>query len=917
MLKKEKWIILGILLFFASLFIYFNQESLTGITGFSTISFDVIPAKTEVRTGEKILGEVVLNFTQPFDPITKIQAEFNSVTKQKILTDYFESKNISFTETEPFYSISSSSDSKTFSFEAPNSQGFAFKLPKLADVKNLTMTITSTTSNPVSFLSFDVEDNANKKEWKYFGDFTSFDPAYTNPLSLDISQEGNPILVDTDETYFCEAIDLPESKNFKISAKIKKTLEGADIKAVLLSFDGEYASGGADFCDLPEPTVDAAADWQTCELSFPTAKQDNYLVCLYYEGESGTQYYELSRDSTVSNSRYDCSITEGGGESLCSAQTSRDYFIRIQTAEYGGILDKQVSWSEGATDQEITFSLTQFLQDCQADEIGDCIVPVTIRSETAGNVAISDLTIKFLESGGSSSKSTRVYSLTQIPGKITEISGVSLDQNSKTINISLSTFDFTAPNITTASEIIYLAIDIIPGDRITKPIEIIGEAYQPGTGTVEDRISDAITAINNLETEYVDELKLFGIEFDVQQLNSYKAEVDKIKANKNLSTEALDTQLDTISSQLDTYLQTQPVKFGVDTEFSDLYVPEPKDVSELLIDDEESSKAIFLYQDNVEIRFDATNYVLEKYNGETEKYAIVTKTITPKKTLTDVRIFETIPKTIANDLTTIFFKDKNYEVIQQDPIIGYSLSSMSQPKIITYGFKDKTITLNMLYSLKSIVIPKKTEEIFEKRYECGDDVCTIPYEDEVVCPEDCGKRVKFPWILIIILASFLILGIIYINFYKGKGAFRRLTGKSPFKNPRDLENIKNYIKTAKEKGLKKKDIANALLKSQWTKNQIAFAFEDMKWDEKRLFTIQFAPAGKESTKKLKTFIKKCLQLNVSQEKIRNSLLEKGWTSDKIEEAFTSVGKPQEKVETEKEKKKKIEFYFEKKEEVKK
>jgi len=917
MLKKEEWVVFAVFLLFAFLFVQFNPGGLINITGFTTgnltdPSFEVLLETDKVSSGGLLKGNVNLTFAGPFDHSTVLKVEFNGVSNQMMLKDYFTSKNISFTETKGSLSAYNPSTSRMLNFESAGAKTIAFQLPEASNVKQISMSIIGTNENPTKFVSFDVTDSANKKEWKYFGDFVAFKSDYTYPSSLTISSEGDPVTlggqVDHNKTYFCEAIELAESKDFKLAAKLKKVAEGADVKAVLLSFDGTSASGGSNFCDLTEPALGAAAGWQVCDLHFDTSKQGTYLVCVYYIGDNEKPYYELNRDSTGSNSRFDCPIPTGGaGSSLCFPSTSKDYFIGIKTAAYSGVLNKTLTWADGVTDQEMPYSLTAFLADCDANEVGDCMVPVAVSSESAGALQLGNLKIDYTESGGAASYTNKFYDAAQVPGSITHLGGVDLSNASKTIQISLSDLNITAPNITKDTETLYLEVYLTPGGRASYPITVYGEGYVVETGTVEEKISNAKKLFSEMNSEHGEELELFGITIDTRQLESFESEINKIKSDQNLSIDEVNNRLSTLSSQVDTFLKSQPKIFDVETSFKDLYIPEPGDIEKVVLEDVE---AVYFYQSNVEVSIDVSNYVLKNYDSTEKKYSVIKKVITPQKTLSNVYVYEVIPKTLANSIAKLVFKNKDYEVVQQDPIIRYTFSSLSQPTKIIYGVEGVAVTQNMILGLSSIIVPKKIEEVVEKGYECGDGVCTEIYEDKITCPEDCGGR-KIPWLLIIILISVLAAGIFYINFYKGKGSFRSVIGKSPFANPKDLENVKGYIKTAQSKGLKNPDIAKALLQSGWTKEQIIYAFEDLKWDEKRLFTIKLAPGGKENTKKLRDFIKKCLELNISKENIKNTLLQKGWSADKVDEAFAEVGMPKENVETPKEKEKKVSYYFEK------
>ncbi len=111
--------------------------------------------------------------------------------------------------------------------------------------------------------------------------------------------------------------------------------------------------------------------------------------------------------------------------------------------------------------------------------------------------------------------------------------------------------------------------------------------------------------------------------------------------------------------------------------------------------------------------------------------------------------------------------------------------------------------------------------------ECGDNICTIPNEDEVNCPEDCKR--KRPIGISILIAIILMLGVYYFNFYHGPGEFRSLKiGKEKplFKNKRDELVLVNYIQQSINKGFSKDAVKKVLLKKGWDKKQVEFALKE-------------------------------------------------------------------------------------------
>ena len=127
-------------------------------------------------------------------------------------------------------------------------------------------------------------------------------------------------------------------------------------------------------------------------------------------------------------------------------------------------------------------------------------------------------------------------------------------------------------------------------------------------------------------------------------------------------------------------------------------------------------------------------------------------------------------------------------------------------------------------NIRTIIV--STEGAFSKEFDepvCGDQICTIPLEDKIVCPEDCKRNIPWMTISIILLIFFVLL--YYINFYKGKYSFASLfQKKNIFKKEADKINLINYIERAGP-STSRQELTKILLSRSWTKQQIDDAFE--------------------------------------------------------------------------------------------
>ena len=122
---------------------------------------------------------------------------------------------------------------------------------------------------------------------------------------------------------------------------------------------------------------------------------------------------------------------------------------------------------------------------------------------------------------------------------------------------------------------------------------------------------------------------------------------------------------------------------------------------------------------------------------------------------------------------------------------------------------------------------------------CGDNMCfsdsLIGVDEgdstnEYYCPKDCGKNV--PWVWYISLGTILLLGILWINFYRGPGNFFDLGNKISYKFfhkklflvEKDRVILRTYTVRALKEGFNEGEIRKALLRKGWSQKQLDHIF---------------------------------------------------------------------------------------------
>ncbi len=839
-----------------------------GITGYATApNLRLVMEKTLYSEDEMLKGSVILNFTDSVVKDTVVSVEIDGIKREMSLTDILDNLSLPYNYTSAI--IRGINPSVTKEVATPNT--VAFVLPKDSTVESITMLIAGNPDEAPSFAYLDVAGDGTR-EWQYLGNFVGWDELELLPSSLDTGTPGTMVEINSYSTLYCELIDLPYSKDFRVSAHYQKIDDGADIRSVILSFDGVTGYGGANYCDLPE---NSDLSWQNCNITFGYAIQGKHLVCVYIVADQTKPFYRISRDNTFSNSRYECGPI-AGGSTTCQPATSKDYFIKANQAGYTRTLAGSINFLDWLTGYNFTDSLTLFLAGCTPNDVGDCTVPIRIDAAEHGKVTLGNLKVRIREPSGAVSLATMFYDTEGAEPEIYSINSTPVENFS--LGIPLSLFGISTPDVT-ADRSYELKVRAVPGNLEIASITVSKEV------DIDMVVAETKTSIQEMGVAYAGIAPLLGIDLDTAQLDSFKQQAGSIKAS-NLTAEEKANKLNILRGQLIAYVNKLPKTIAKTKSIKDIQIIEPGDI----IDKITATDKIGVYQlqGSIDVTVEANEYVVTTYDNTLSKYTYVEKTIAPNVVLDNVYIYELIPKAAVSDISKVRFASTNYEVVEDDPIVRFYYARLSAPVKITYAF-DTALTSGVAYNLKTIAAPRGEEALpTEPSYECGDKICSRPYEDETLCPEDCLKKRKINWWLIIAVLAAGAAFYIYISFYTGRIDIRRfIKGKVPFKSEDELKKIKNYIRVAEKNKVNRDAITDALLRMGWKKNQLMFAFEDLEWDKRRSLLLSRPPATDSSFKGLEGYIEKCYELGIQEKSIVNTLKIAGWREADIK---TAIGK---------------------------
>lgn len=802
-------------------------------------------------------GEFIINFSGPVNLNTFIRGEVGDLETSVRFTDLLDDLNIDYEIEEGEFTAENPEPAKNLVFQGPGKQFIFFKLPKSSQITNIDMKIKgipNENSYP-SFVKMDVKDDENL-EWHYIGSLSNFGD-FVLPSGLVESNQAGSAIMNNIERYYCEIINLPSSKDFQVFAKygFASANTVGNISAIILSLTGSgdnvNGQGGANKCDLPEPSG-INPEYHECTLNFDKMISGNKLVCIYNNvaGNGNLEQYKIAVDGNQGVG-YRCNNLVNG-QTTCQIQPA-DFFIKIKPGVYSGTLNSEVPLSAGLTEFLFNISVTNYLNTCTGVN-NVCVVPISVSSDSRGILILDDLELKY-KIGGTQFIENSFYEGTATTPGITELDGVSLLNNTYSLEVAIGKLNLLTPSITQAERNFTLRVSADPGPSDSKTITVKKTFVNATSDRVEDIVDSYKGILNDIIGKYSQLLQALelddGVNDAVSKLTSFKNQLTAL--NSSNKTEAQkNTERTQIRNQVMDLVKNLPRVMIVSKSVSDT-IPAGYDdlIDDVLLEDqrtEQSKNKIYDIQTRSNVDGRADLYEMTRFDGTRQSGTLITKRITSPAT--NAYAVEIIPSSVTSSLNDILFLGDPEIIKQSNPIIARWSFTNIQDNTISYTVKKDVI--GKLGSLKTLVIPKAIEEpTIPPLAECGDGVCSfieiegekVYLEDKFSCPADCKKKYPVAWYII----GFIIIGLIiyYVNYYKGKYNFNEIVDilrkklgfirvksekpiKSLFISKVDEENLKNYVKNALGKGIDKGRITSTLLGKGWTREQVDYVFKDLK-----------------------------------------------------------------------------------------
>lgn len=357
-------------------------------------------------------------------------------------------------------------------------------------------------------------------------------------------------------------------------------------------------------------------------------------------------------------------------------------------------------------------------------------------------------------------------------------------------------------------------------------LEYIEDEPLAETENMEDVISQLTIAGENPDKSDITNTLNIDLTTAIQSLNTILAQIQAAEADTTL-TQAEKEQiiLDQELLQEQT-LADLPKRLTVESKITNLPATPVEDITEDMI------------IQNVNAEPDEIYYLQEQLQAKANiiKFSMITYSDEAlsgtyiKKTISSPfsngYIVEIIPHiTSQSEIITA----EQYDVLSLDP---FTISLPLYESTMDFSYIILQDITQQIMLLQTAVIPFESEVEKAVQVTCGDGICTEFLEDSSVCPEDCARKV--PWTFIIAIIIIIIIIILVLHFFKDKlniSGLKNLFKKKPktlFSSETDRENLKSYIKRSLDENITEEKIKNVLLAKGWNKEQLQSIFNEFK-----------------------------------------------------------------------------------------
>jgi len=799
--------------------IIFSQFPWTGyLVSDSSVSLPKVSinlSRAAYSQDESLEGLISINFTSPYYSDAQFKIALGSDEYKLSLRELLIDQDVRFNETQGGQQVVNPTAVKILSFQNAGQQQVALKVPKSSIIRSFSLMIEGDSLDSAypqqPYLDIGAD---NTKEWKYLGSLANFSqPVY--PEGFSSSSESTAIMKD-DGKFYCEIISLPAARDFQVQSKYQyyDASSAGNITAYLFSYSGSgttiTASGGANQCDLPEPS---GLGTYTCNVSLSSEISGKYLVCVTNSNRPNQQKnsYTLMTDQASSSTSYTCPYFASSG--ACAKVSLSHFNIAARSGNYQGRLSQKLSLQDGKTQFDPLQALKKAVADC-VPVSSICTIPLQAGTQSKGKIYLSDLLIAYTSEGLDKEEKSFYDTAIQRP-VIQMVNGKDLARASSNITISFDDISIDLPSSQGSNFTLKVFLD---GQQVASSVIKMEKKFS--VNSTLSRLDRTKTEIASLNLALLSQL---GVAADpnsaLVKLSSIRTRLLDMQSSSNTTVQK-EKALEQLKKEIDAAIKGIPKDIEIVQQVADTIITSPNDIHGFS-DDSSLATAQRAYK----VKGTAKVYSVEFYGSASEKYTIIEKQVAGN--LASARIAEKLPAGIAMD-------DVKFSSSVQEQDEYALLPASSLYTYVVQGDASQDISL-----FKTIVlVPEKvTEQISSVQVECGDNKCTslnvngeiIPLEDALTCPVDCKKNI--PYIPIIIIALAVILGIYFIHFYRGPGAPFPHGQPKPeqlFRTRMDEENLVKYIISTQEKSIERAKVESILLAKGWTRKQVEYAYNEAK-----------------------------------------------------------------------------------------